>query len=359
MRFYIKAQCLVVGLCLIPFIAGCNNGPSGGEVVSSVTFSPDSRALVVGYEKFVLKTIDPKSGSELREFIGKLPQEPERLTATAVSPDGKTLACGFAGQSGDAINTWEVDTGRLKRVIPQAAQSVAFSSDGKLLAGGGAEWKDEKWLVSTMLWDAQTGKLKRTLSRSMEGNVRSIAFAPDGQILLMANDTYDAKAQMLTMDAVVSAWDTKSGKMLWSSKEQTTLMPLVACSPNKNIVANVSRDAVKLRDTRTGKVLRTLKVAAKSRQSPALTALTYSPDGAVLAVGSQLGDITLWSVQTGTFIKSLNNHVGSVTSIAYSPNGKLIASGSEDHTVNVWDTQTWKVIRSIGNKYQYKRSPFS
>jgi WD40 repeat protein len=341
------------------FIAGCNQMPHDGDNVASVSFSPDSQTLVIGYEKCLLKLVDLKTGDELREFNGKFPKGLHQLTETAISPDGKTLACGFAGRFDDTINTWDIVTGKIKRIIPQAAQSIAFSPDGKFLADGGAEWKNENWSVATLLWDRRTGKLKQTLRRPMEGNVRSIAFTSDGQTLVAANDIENSKTQMLTMDAVVSAWNIKSGKMLWSSKEPITLMSLVACSPTKNIVANVCGDTVKLRNARTGKVFRTLNAAAKSSESPPLTALAFSPDGAVLAIGSQLGDITLWNVQTGTFLRSLNNHVGSVTSIKYSPDGKLIASGSEDHTVNLWDTQTWKVLRSIGKKYRYQKNPFS
>ena len=359
MRHHIRILCLAVGLCFLPFIAGCNQNPSDGDFVSSVSFSPDSQTLVIGYEKGLLKIIDLKTGDELREFKGEIPKGTHQLTETAISPNGKILACGFVGRFEDTINTWDIVTGKIKRIIPQAAQAIAFSPDGKILADGGAEWKNENWSVANLLWDTQTGKLKQTLRRSMVGTVRSIAFAPNGQTLLMANDIEDPKTEMLTMDAVVSAWNTASGKMLWSSKEPITLMPLVACSPANNIVANVCGDTVKLRDNKTGKVLRTLKAAAKSEQSPPITALSFSPDGTVLAVGSQLGDMALWSVQKGTFLRSLNNHVGSVTSIEYSPDGKLIASGSEDHTVNLWNTHTWEVIRSIGKKYQYKPNPFS
>ncbi len=41
-------------------------------------------------------------------------------------------------------------------------------------------------------------------------------------------------------------------------------------------------------------------------------------------------------------------HAGEVRSVAYSPDGRLIASGSDDGTVRLWDVQTRAVVRTLG-----------
>jgi serine/threonine protein kinase len=45
--------------------------------------------------------------------------------------------------------------------------------------------------------------------------------------------------------------------------------------------------------------------------------------------------------------KTLRGHAGGVISLAYSPNGKVLASGSQDKTILLWDTATWKASEAI------------
>jgi WD40 repeat protein len=59
-------------------------------------------------------------------------------------------------------------------------QSVAFSSDGRLLASG----SDDKTI---QLWDPATGTLQQTL-KGHTGRVKSVAFSPNGRLLASCSD---------------------------------------------------------------------------------------------------------------------------------------------------------------------------
>jgi len=95
-----------------------------------------------------------------------------------------------------------------------------------------------------------------------------------------------------------------------------------------------------------GNLLRVLQ--AKKQQKVVLSghygyvlSVAFSPDGNILASGSQDNTIRLWDVSLRKPLgEPLIGHSGWVRSIAFSPDGKILASGSRDNTVRLWDVAT-------------------
>jgi WD40 repeat protein len=129
-------------------------------------------------------------------------------------------------------------------------------------------------------------------------------------------------------------------------------------SPNGKILASGSQDqTVRLWNTETGKEKLVLK-----GHTDGVTFCAFSPDSETIASTSgnrkvwlpstsgfiprySLGGdtcIRLWDVQTGKEKAVLKGHINGVECCAFSPDGRTLISASEDKTVKLWDIQTGK-----------------
>ncbi len=94
----------------------------------------------------------------------------------------------------------------------------------------------------------------------------------------------------------------------------------------------------------------------------------------MLASGSDDKTIKLWDVQSGKVNSTLpghryrqkeeanatcpvteRGHSGYVRAVSWSPDGTMLASGSDDKTIKLWDVQSGKVSSTLtGHRYRQK-----
>jgi formylglycine-generating enzyme required for sulfatase activity len=265
------------------------------------------------------------------------------VEAVAFSPDGKHLATASAATTAavegvgegpvgpGVVKVWEVATGKelfSLEVGRGGAQAVAFSPDGKRLAGAGSGTYGPGFRGELKVWD--TGTRQELLVARRDGvSFESMAFSADGERIVTAGQIYDGK----TWKGEVRVWDARTGQ------ESLVLGGLdgapvgLASSARGNRVACACPDnTVKVWDADTDR-----EIFALHGHTGMVTSVAFSPDGKRLVSGSEDRALKLWDAETGREILTLRGHAARVTCVVFSPDGGRLASLDEDEVVHVWD----------------------
>ncbi len=180
-------------------------------------------------------------------------------------------------------------------------------------------------------------------SRLGKGLVAQVAYAPTGKVIGIATtlgiwlyQTDNLKADPL----LLPAFSTLADKPVLVDTYGTSSL---AFSPDGHLVASGSdAGAVQLLDVSTGKTVATLATSGYL-----VFSVAFSPDGRLLAAGSLDGLIQIWDIASGKRSVNIPNVNNAVFSVAFSPDSRLLATGMLDRKVRLWDVATGKLLNTL------------
>jgi WD40 repeat protein len=337
------------------------------EKVDALGFLPDGQKLASGSTDGIIRVWavgNRKCLDELRGHAGP-------IWRLALLPDGKTLA---SGSKDGTVCLWDTAVQHLRQPfvkIPDTILAWGFGPDSRSvltlnLQGQVAYWRgpdfqrpepvmeigtdvcnhaychcfssSQRFLAVgftngiTRVWDLSRRVLLRQLT-SPNGQVRAQNFFGDHQGLL----TFSPE------DRLLRQWDLTTGSETQSWQAPTLMDHAIAVSPDERWCVAVGDEGVALlRDLRA-------KTSTKLNLNGGMaSAIVYSPDGRLVALGSGTGYARLWETAAWREVATLGGFRRYVESVAFYADGTRLATGSEGRqAVKLWDTQSWQELLTL------------
>lgn len=244
---------------------------------------------------------------DLEEFVHlRAIEHPHRADSIAFSPDGELILAG--GASGGLVVSRTMDGEQVNRNnYSMHIMAVAFFKDSNTIASGAWDNHVRLWLLDDF---------SEIANFEITNWVSSLAVSPDGGIIAAGD-----------IDGVVRAWRLDDGNLLYDIEAHNNYADALAFSPDGEILASGGWGGWRL--WRSGDGVELHPDGAHTQDSRDVFALTFSPDGALLAVALR-DEVVLWDMQE---LKPLHRLVtlGSdgepnwTKDLAFTPDGNFLA----------------------------------
>lgn len=298
--------------------------PSEPAATTTIAVSPDGRSIACGYGNGMIGVWDAETLALRLMFKGHA----GHIWTLAWHPDSRRLATGSADSY---IRVWDTEQHELRDMFQASSAvifGVAWSADGRLLASSSGDG-----LVR--IWESESSRCLLTLEGHTAGAF-GVAFYPDGSAVASSGE-----------DQTVRVWDVATGQRRATLAGWSQVVQTLAWHPNGNTLASGSSDGrVTVWDSARGERIEALPLRANWSQS-----LCYSPDGTRLVAGGRDGVIRTWHTGTHELLQ-LRGHADQVAAITISPEGQRLASASYDGRIAVWSIRDGMELRAMGRTNQ-------
>mgnify|MGYP000128171588 CR=1 FL=1 len=286
---------------------------------TGVRLAPDGRSLLeTGFAR--ARIIDTVTGAAEAMF-----PRAELGNVSAMSPDGKVIACGLRDYS---IRGWNRDAAlgeqRMRKGGPEAftlsghtdnINAIVFSPDGNRIATASSDG-------TARVWDAATGAQLLVL-RGHGGSVLSAAFDASGTRIATGS-----------ADKAVGVWDANTGASMHMLRWHDSSVMHACFSPDGTRILSTSMEyTARLWDAATGQRLRIF-----TGHEQVVNTGSFSPDGSRIVTCSHDGTARLWDVATGRQILSLAGDGGVMCTALFSADGSQLLMSNSDGNAWVLDS---------------------
>ncbi|HEX3599616.1 MAG TPA: protein kinase, partial [Lacipirellulaceae bacterium] len=326
-----------------------------GQYVLAVAYSPDGQQIATGSSDKSIQILDAAKGGVLHTLKGHT----DGVLSVRFSPDGRQL---LSGSYDNTARLWDVATGTESQTLKGHSWWVwgaEFSPDGNRIVTAGQDGKAIVWQKQKPKDGEPAGFAEINEFTGHDGAVYSAKFSPNGK--LVATGGYDKLVMIWNPDEVRP---TDIGKRLDGQPDaKPNYLRLaghdgpvrsVAFSPNGQLVLSGSEDnTLRVWDVATGEAMKTLRGHGSSVRS-----CLFSPNGEWVLSGGDDESVRLWNVQGYQEVRVLHatvfaGHEDAVLSARFSRDGKQIVTASRDRTASLWNAETGKPVKRFQEGHDF------
>jgi len=240
---------------------------------------------------------------------------------------GNTLLWNVAGEGTIIARRFEGDS---------RVNSIAFDvqSNQETLVSARCAGGSDDWECVVRRWDVASGAESADPIKVYWPEVVYPELSPDGAIMVTSGDFR------------VVLWDTKTGELIGEPRFGRN--PLAFSPESESLAIWMFNDSL----YSTPKTVSLWDIYRQQQIGESLSgfdddlrALVFSPDGELLAGGSESGEVVLWNIDRDgpTPHSFVTRDEGEVWDLAFSPDGRMLAAGSEGapvgdvSSIELWD----------------------
>ncbi|KAG4261794.1 hypothetical protein FPRO03_11262 [Fusarium proliferatum] len=290
------------------------------HAIDRTVWSPDGRLLASLSRDGTIQVRDAETLMPRWKLTGHTKGVTGNAVELLFSDDSSFLT---SSHSDDTLKVWDMRSGTECAAKRSSVSHVNYSKDGLIVA----TVMSQSHIVN--IWEAETGIHLHTLKVPKDDDNwvsdLSTVFSPDGHILV----TYGVIESPIL-------WDTSTGKQV---QKITVIKPVI-----KVVFSHDSRLIVGIEDFRVSvwrlsacqQPLHILRTQARNG--------AFSSDNKLLVLASRGLEDSIWDIETGSEILTLECEVGNSEAICFSPNNQIIAiastipSASGDGITQLWNT---------------------
>lgn len=300
--------------------------------ILSLAWSSDGTRIVTAGDDNQAHVWDASTGNLLSNLIGH--QDP--IWGVAWDPTNRRIVTASMDRT---ARIWDAETGIQLWILaghPNRILSVSWSPDGERIATGGTDG-------SIRVWTSEPPPPVRILSTEDSRAVEAVAWNPAGDKVVVAD-----------FNGMATIWSVKSGQLLQTIVGDHGEISAILWHPFQPwILLGSSSD--------TGSIITIWDVETAEKVTEITTSVigdrffgtrfSLNPNGSLVAILNGSATVTIQDIITGAIVAQIDSTEGIPEAVSWSPDGTYLAIGSwngdEAGVTQIWDMSKDKPIGGL------------